>query len=1616
MRKRLTRIFFIGFLSIIIILFALISLLRLPSIQQKIINYATTAYSEKTGGNISIEKIHLTYALSLRIENLNISTPEDETLLRWDNLELGVDFLPLLRKNVVLHIITLDGLFAEIKQFDEETFSFSFLIPKTDSPTEISDTSTTSESSSWTIHWNKIRLGKTQLSFIDAESSSYSLNFSKLFIHPKTIDGNTIDVSQVLISDPVIKIDRRTAINNANNQEPTQESESNLRIKVHKFNIQNLELHYQDKETTANIRWEDFIINLQELNLGDKRILVNELRLLELNSVIALTDGEEQTIESQNIQNDTEEEFEFPDWQITVAQFQFSASDVIVEKNKQSLLNLKHLDWHADSIFLNHPNGENLFGIQQKSLNLIAEDLPNIHQVQFNLIGNKQELILSKLFTEIESAQIKSSIHVKHEGLSQLIKNSNHAIWDLEIEADNLIPGEFVDSLPNWLGTKMYGLNTKLEGIGIENAVVKHFHLQQKDGLVLQLEGSGNQLTDTSSMNFKWNISDFKVYGDFWRSIKREYDIDIHQTYVQISSFGRYTPQSIDAKLSVNAKNISTQFNIQQVSEKFTINGLLDIGEIAENLPQLKGPFYLSLYPDWQKNTTFNFDIQKLVYQNQLIDSINILSSIDQGVFSGEIQILHPQANISLNANAEMPGNYFQDARGQFNLQINHFESSYFGLSNNYLRSSGNVRGALEFANDSNFSVNIYSDSLSIREENRSWEYNNLQLKVANNDSNSNALIDLQDFQATYSANQNFNGVRRELETYVHSLLDSLPEDSSAKPTEINLTMSLHTGFISSFINKDIQLGEDSLHFDLYYSNEGNSEFRGQLRCGSLNTQAAGLSNAGVFMEGQKGRAELNLRLDSIFAQEYQIGDILVNAGIDQGNLSLLFRNTKEGDIYINVENQITISNQKLGWHITPDSLILAGNKWSILPENHLHWENNFLQAKNWTLQFQDKEISLETKDKKDDRETDFYLTNFEIGGISGIFDDENPPVTGTIDGIIHWAQKGGVFGRVRIDKLAVLENPIANIDIIAQRNNEGLFDLDVEANGPNLSFTVDGQYYTDYLNLNLQLFRLDLALLEAFGGAVISNTKGHIALQANINQQNSDLLYKGSLQFKDASFIINALKAPFTLSNEEISLIDKRIQFQQFTLRDGDNNQLQVNGNVDLQNILRPEFALKIDAPVFRLLQSTREDNDLFFGDLLISAKIDIKGNTLVPIVRAETKFLKGTKVNFIVPESEANMLNRKSVVEIVDRSIPDSVRNQRQEIYLESGMELLAAIKADPQTTFRIIIDERAGDMLEITGGADLEFSLDLSGNMGLTGSYNITEGVYRLNFFDLVQRNFKIARGSSIRWNGDPLFATLDLQAIYALRTSPLELMIPQVGPNRDVQLPYRRDQPFEVQLNIKGELLQPEISFDLDMPENARGAVNGSIYNRIVQMREDENELNQQTFALIVLNQFVPTGQGGPGPGASELARSSASRMLSQQLNQLSDRFVKGIDLEVGLDSYTDHAAGEDRTDLNLRVGKAFMDDRLRVEVGGQFDVEGQKAAQGADQFMGDVSIEYQITEDGRYRLKAFRRNEWQGAVEGQIITTGASVLFKREFATFSELIKYLLYKNEEDEKK
>jgi hypothetical protein len=381
-----------------------------------------------------------------------------------------------------------------------------------------------------------------------------------------------------------------------------------------------------------------------------------------------------------------------------------------------------------------------------------------------------------------------------------------------------------------------------------------------------------------------------------------------------------------------------------------------------------------------------------------------------------------------------------------------------------------------------------------------------------------------------------------------------------------------------------------------------------------------------------------------------------------------------------------------------------------------------------------------------------------------------------------------------------------------------------------------------------------------------------------------------------------------------------------------------------------------------------------------------------------------------YIIPPSENGVLEQKGIVAFVSKEdvpAPQVTSNSPGDTLSSDfrGTDLTANVELDDQETFSIIIDPASGDKLTVKGNSTLTLDIDPSGAMLLSGRYEITAGTYDLTFYNLAKRKFTLEKGGTITWTGQPMDATLDISAIFSVEASPLELLSNQIAASNPQELnTYRQRIPFLVYLRIKGNLLAPEISFQLDMPADQRNAFGGAVYARIKDTNTRESDLNKQVFALLILQRFISDdvfeNQGGD---FSNSARLSVSRLLTEQLNRLTEN-IKGVQLTFDLKSYEDYSTGQaqGQTKLQLGLSKQLLDDRLIVKVSGNVDIEGSNTRQNSlAQFIGDLALEYKITPDGRLRITGFRNSDFD-LIDGELTETGAGLIYIKDYDTLREL--------------
>jgi translocation and assembly module TamB len=70
-----------------------------------------------------------------------------------------------------------------------------------------------------------------------------------------------------------------------------------------------------------------------------------------------------------------------------------------------------------------------------------------------------------------------------------------------------------------------------------------------------------------------------------------------------------------------------------------------------------------------------------------------------------------------------------------------------------------------------------------------------------------------------------------------------------------------------------------------------------------------------------------------------------------------------------------------------------------------------------------------------------------------------------------------------------------------------------------------------------------------------------------------------------------------------------------------------------------------------FQVLNTTAEDNKLYYGKVKLDAKARIAGNAKRPRIDVTVGFSDDTNLTYVVPQAQKSVMEQKGIVEFVDK-----------------------------------------------------------------------------------------------------------------------------------------------------------------------------------------------------------------------------------------------------------------------------------------------------------------------------------------------------------------------------
>lgn len=713
------------------------------------------------------------------------------------------------------------------------------------------------------------------------------------------------------------------------------------------------------------------------------------------------------------------------------------------------------------------------------------------------------------------------------------------------------------------------------------------------------------------------------------------------------------------------------------------------------------------------------------------------------------------------------------------------------------------------------------------------------------------------------------------------------------------------------------------------------------------------------------------------------------------------------------INSEISLSTDSIEFRFKPSEVIALGNRWKINPQNHIWISKEGVFFESMEIDSGEKSVALSGL-LSNTRYTHVNVVakNIDLQKFNSVL---KFPMQGVLDADFSFYRRPGkpfqFEGNFNLNDFLYEEVEIGNINGISYWNEEveGVRTRIFVDRENFKTIEIGGYYYPlkkEQFDFDISFDQINFKVLEAFTSEVLSEVRGSASGEVTFTGTLEKPILTGVCEIEDGGFKVNYLQTDYDFGGK-VLFEKNKIDFKDFLLRDADGDSASITGDVKHDYFSEMTADLKVKANDFSFLNTTSSDNDLYYGSAVASGDIFITGpiNDLQLKVNAKTE--KGTR--FFIPLEDSEDYEQAAFISFIDLS--DTIKADKDiitQIKRNLGLTIDFDLEVTPDAYVELIFDIKTGDIIRGRGNSNLKLKLDKNGNLELYGSLTISEGAYNftapnLNF---INKEFQIVPGGTIVWYGDPYAGRLDLTATYVQKASFDNLIGDSDAQEDDL---ISKKYPVMVVLKLKGDMLSPDIEFDITLDESVGFGQNQEVTKLLAQVKSDEQQLKKQVVSLLFLKRFsllqssfIGVGSGNGGlPGSGDLIEKNLSEFLSNQISYLATQLDENLEVEIDLNTLDQEGVNT----FQLRLAYTFLDGRLKVTRGGTQGAASRNQISVND-IIGDFSVEYTLTKDGKLRAKMFTQTD-QNLLSSdgqQRIETGLSLRYIKSFNIFKGILK------------
>ena len=611
--------------------------------------------------------------------------------------------------------------------------------------------------------------------------------------------------------------------------------------------------------------------------------------------------------------------------------------------------------------------------------------------------------------------------------------------------------------------------------------------------------------------------------------------------------------------------------------------------------------------------------------------------------------------------------------------------------------------------------------------------------------------------------------------------------------------------------------------------------------------------------------------------------------------------------------------------------------------------------------------------------------------------------VEGSVNGTASFmrpSQRGMLIADLSIDSMTVNNTAVTPLHIDSQWDLESERIRVLMQNARNGDNIIEGYYAPTTMRYSAQaeLPNLPMSMLDPLLVSVMSQTQGRADAKLNITGEGRHATLAGQVEVTDLSTMVDYTRTRYSVPKATVTVANNHFLANNVRVYDSEQNSGTMNLDLNLNHLSNVAYSVRVVPRNMLVLNTTSQDNDLFYGKVYASGTATISGDKsgnnmdIVATTAGASQFFMplssksdATAVDYVVFEQpgveidSTNYLARKKMA--FERRTRSSSTSSGA-----SNMTINVDLTADRNAEVQLVIDPTVGDIIRAKGDGRLSMHIVPNANIfDMYGDYTISEGSYLFTLQNIINKRFVINSGSTIQWTGDPMDARLNIDAVYNLKASLQPLLSSTTLDN------VTRAVPVECIINLTEQLTAPTVTFDIKVPN-----ADTEIQNAVSNLLNNQQSIATQFMYLLVSGSFYSDASTSSSLGASASA-TTGFELLSNQLSN----WLSSDDYNIILRYRPRSELTSDEIDFGF--SKSLVNDRLLVELEGNYLVDNKMAqSSNMSNFMGEAYITWLIDRAGNLKLRGFtqtidRFDENQGLQE-----TGVGIYYKEDFDNWTDL--------------